>query len=263
VAINLGALSVLLYYRRVQVMQAQQAALEAFSRKLIESQESERKRIAAELHDSLGQSLMVIKNQAAMALREEPGASREHLTQISEAAAHAIDEVRSIAYALRPYQLDRLGLTRAIESMLKKTADASGIRFSSRLDKIDGLLPRESEVSLYRIVQEGVNNIVRHAGATEARVEIFRDSTSVSIAVQDNGGGFVFDPSHTGLGLISITERARLLGGSSQIVSAPGAGSSIAVRIILEGNEHERADHGPYRRRSSDLSKGIIASSGS
>ena len=262
VAINLVAVCALLYYRRIQMWKAKQVALEAFSRSLIESQEAERKRIATELHDSLGQELMVIKNQAALALREAPVATRERLDGISVAASQAIEEVRSIAYALRPFQLDRLGLTRAVESMLAKISGSSGIRFTRRLDPLDGLFPRESEISLYRIVQEGVNNVVRHSEATEARVEIHRDSDSVSITIADNGRGFAFDPGQTGLGLIGITERARLLGGTSRIISSPGAGTNITIRIGCEGDKHERRDHGPDRRRSSDLSKRSVASGG-
>ncbi|HEY1338132.1 MAG TPA: sensor histidine kinase, partial [Bryobacteraceae bacterium] len=225
-------------------------------------QEAERKRIASELHDSLGQSLMVIKNQALMALRQDPGAAGEYLEGISSTASQAIDEVRAIAYALRPYQLDRLGLKRAVESMLQRVADSTGVRVTSKVDPIDDVFPKESEISLFRIVQEGINNIVRHSGATEAAVEIYRDSNTVSITIADNGNGFAFDPGQTGLGLIGITERARLLGGTSQIVSAPGAGTSITIRIRCAGEKDGRRSDGAGGRRSSDLSEGAVAGSG-
>jgi signal transduction histidine kinase len=262
VALNLAAIAALLYYRRVHTLKAKQAALEAFSRKLIDSQEVERKRIATELHDSLGQSLMVIKNQALVALRQNPGASRDCLEEISATASQAIDEVRAIAYALRPYQLDRLGLKRAVESMLKKVSDSTGLQFTSRLDPLDDVLAKDSEISLYRIVQEGVNNILRHSKATMAEVEIHRDVDFVSITIADNGVGFAFDPGQTGLGLAGITERARLLGGTSQIVSAPGAGTSITIRIHCGGAKDGRRSDGAGGRRSSDLSEGAVAGSG-
>lgn len=240
VAINSGAIVAQMYYQHSQRLKAKRLALEAFSRRLMESQEAERKRIASELHDSLGQNLMVIKNQALMALREDPSTVRDHLTEISATASQAIAEVRTIAYGLRPYQLDRLGLTRAVESLVKRTSESSGIGFSTRLDPVDSLFDQESKTSIYRILQEGVNNVVRHSAARKASVEMFHEAQTLSIKITDDGIGFNFDPDHAGLGLLGIQERVLLLGGTSQIVSAPGAGTSITISIGCNGGKHER-----------------------
>jgi signal transduction histidine kinase len=128
---------------------------------LLESQEAERKRIAAELHDSLGQNLLIIKNRALMGLmpQEMPDSTREQLDEISSVSSQAIDEVREIAYNLRPYQIDRLGLTRAIESMIKKIAVSSGIHFTTDVAQLKGVFSKDAEISLYRIVQECLNNM--------------------------------------------------------------------------------------------------------
>ncbi len=241
-ALGVVGLAVLVYEYRVMRLKKARAAQEAFSRQLIESQERERKRIAAELHDSLGQSLAIIKNRAALSLSQPEDHERaiEQLDEISTAAVYAIDEVREIAYNLRPYQLDRLGLTRALEAMLKKTADSNNIKFLLAIDEIDGVFEKESEINLYRIVQESVGNILKHADATEARVSIKKGEREVLITIQDNGKGFQTDASplreagRGGFGLFGIAERVRMMGGRHVITSSPGAGTTVTVRFDLK-----------------------------
>ena len=241
VIVAVTGLALLYYQRRVAALRRAQALQEAFSRQLIESQENERKRIAAELHDSIGQSLLVIKNQAVLgqADAQDPAAAREQFDDISSAASGAIEEVRSIAHNLRPYQLDRLGLTMAIKSIVNKLSDSSTTRFSADVDNIDGLLSPEGEINLYRIVQESVNNIVKHSEATEARIAIKREDNLVDICIEDNGRGFGGDDTtqankrHCGFGLIGISERARILRGKCTIRSAPGRGTRISVSLQL------------------------------
>jgi signal transduction histidine kinase len=257
VGLNFACVSGLLYYGHLQGVKSKQAALEAFSRRLIESQEAERKRIASELHDSLGQELLVIKNQALLCLRDsaKDNEARAHLSAILAAASSGIEEVRAIAYALRPYQLDRLGLTRALDSMLRKVGASSGIQFTVTLDPIDGVFSKDSEISFYRIVQESVSNIVRHSQATEARVELHRNGDEVALTIADNGKGFSVGAEPGGFGLIGITERVRLLGGAAGIQSTPGAGTSIGIRVHHSGGANERTSRGSARRRPSDFSK--------
>lgn len=165
---------------------------QTFSRRLIESQEQERKRISAELHDSLGQQLLVIKNWAMIGLGMLPGdaRSRESLDEISTAASQAIDEVRRVIYDLRPYQIDVIGLANTIHFMIEKVATASGIEFKVELGEIDDLFGYDEQITIYRIVQECVNNIVKHSQASSARVAIERSEWSLSLIVEDNGCGF-------------------------------------------------------------------------
>jgi signal transduction histidine kinase len=259
--LNAAGIGGLVYYRRHRALRTKQLMLEAFSQRLLDSQEKERKRIASELHDSLGQELLVIKSQAALGLREaaENSPAKHRLAAISAAAGEAIEEVRSIAYALRPYQLDRLGFTRAVDAMIRQVASPSGIRFTTRLEPIDGVFSRDAEVSLYRIVQESVSNIVRHSRATDATVELLRRPEWIELNISDNGTGFVVEADMTGLGVIGIMERARLLGGTAHIDSLPSAGTRITVRIRCHGEKPDGRDHDSGRRRPSDLSKRVGA----
>ncbi|HZS45943.1 MAG TPA: two-component regulator propeller domain-containing protein [Blastocatellia bacterium] len=227
----------LIYQQRVLKLQHERAAQEEFSRRLIESQESERKRIAAELHDSLGQSLAIIKNHALFGLQgpADLELTREQLKQISDHSGHAIDEVKEISYNLRPYLLDRLGLTKAIESMLGRVAEASGIDFSVELDNVDGIFPPDEEINFYRIIQESVNNIVKHSCAGSAAIKLKIENSAIRVTIQDNGRGFspTSVEARPGFGLIGIAERVRMLGGRHIIDSTPGQGTSIAIVIDL------------------------------
>lgn len=222
-------------YRVAQLKRAN-ALQHAFSRQLIASQESERKRIAAELHDSLGQHLVVIKNLALMFLNGGNTGASQQIEDISAEASQALGQVREISYNLRPYQLDRLGLTKAVEAIVKKASAASPICFTARIDGIDGLFPKEFEINFYRIVQECVNNVIKHSRATEASIMVQRRNGSILLTISDDGQGFAPDAAspdhlHGGFGLIGISERARLLGGKSIIQSAPGQGTTISIEI--------------------------------
>ena len=210
----------------------------AFSRKVLERLEEERQRIAANLHDSLGQMLLVINSQAIWASQgapEEPG-WREHLAEIGSATCQAIEEVRRITHGLRPYQLDRLGLTLAIRALVGRASENNPVVFASRVEDIDNLFAKEDEIHVYRIVQEVVSNIIRHSGATEAAVVIKKRPTSISLSIRDNGKGFdaarLFNQPHeVGYGLSGIAERVRILGGTLAIDSRPGEGTNAAVEI--------------------------------
>jgi signal transduction histidine kinase/ligand-binding sensor domain-containing protein len=244
-AITVVATGVLLAYRRrILQLQRDQLAQEAFSRRLIESQEQERKRIAAELHDSLGQNLLIIKNRALLGrvVLEKNGAVGEQFDEISESASQAIDEVREIAYNLRPHHLDRLGLTKTLEIMIDRAAAASSISFTSRIDDLDGALSKPSESNLYRIVQECINNILRHSQATESEIDIQRNEHGAQIRISDNGRGFSVDTTetttHRGFGLTGISERVRLLGGTLSVQSGAGQGTRITIKLPLH---NERA----------------------
>jgi signal transduction histidine kinase len=211
---------------------------QAFTHQLISRQESERERIAAELHDSIGQRLAIIKNLAVMF-----GANQQHgatgpaqLQEISSESSQAIREIRDIAYNLRPYQLDQLGLTKAIEAMLRKASQASGIAFAPALDPLEGRFPAESEISFYRIVQEAVNNILKHSSATQVEITALAGDGKVNLRIHDNGKGFprpfkTGEPFPEGFGLRGISERAEILGGEISIESAPGNGTTVSIEF--------------------------------
>jgi signal transduction histidine kinase/streptogramin lyase len=235
----------LLYRRRVGRLERARAAQEAFSKQLIESQENERKRIAAELHDSLGQDLLIIKNRAALGLKllGDDDRAREQIEQIAGTASQAITEVRQIAYNLRPYHLDEIGLTQSLEELVERVANASPIKFASGIDNINDLCPKDSAINLYRIVQEGLNNVVKHSGASEASLLVRRNAREIEVAIEDNGKGFVTAGGaakrRAGFGLTGLSERARILGGTLTVESAPGRGTTVRLRLPVQDGQHE------------------------
>jgi signal transduction histidine kinase/ligand-binding sensor domain-containing protein len=219
------------YELRIHQHKKARTAQELFARRLIESQEQERKRVAGELHDSLGQSLQVIKGRAQLGLNRPADASESarQFDEISTAASQAIQEVRAISHALRPAELDQLGLAKAIEWMGEKAGATSATRFGCEVDTV--ALSPEIEISLYRIAQEAINNVLKHAHATETILELKREAGSVRFSIFDNGHGFVRPMGSDGHGLVGIAERVRLLGGKFDLQSAPGKGTRLTVTI--------------------------------
>ncbi len=223
------------YRRRIGALQKANFAKETFARQLIDSQENERRRIAAELHDSLGQSLILIKNWALLGLRAEQKqtSAKGNLVEISETASDAIKEVREIAYNLGPFQLERLGLKNTIIEMIQKVGDSSTIKFTSEIDEIDGIFAKDSEVNIFRIVQEAINNIVKHSAANAANLRIEKEVSQIILTISDDGKGFFAETSdkNRGFGLLGMNERVNLLKGEFSIKSE--AGSGTIVRVVL------------------------------
>lgn len=234
-AFTIAGLAALVMRGRLIQLKRRQAEREAFARQLIESQEGERKRLARELHDSLAQSLLIVKNWALVGLSSlaQDNPAREHLNEISETTSLALAEVREIAHNLRPPQLERLGLTSTIKEMVQHVSNSSDIEFIAEIDNIDGLLSKESEINLFRVVQECVNNVLKHSAATKAWVLIKRTANGAWIICKDNGKGF--DPEarsgRSGMGLSSVAERVRMIGGKYTVESALRKGATIQVVI--------------------------------
>jgi signal transduction histidine kinase/ligand-binding sensor domain-containing protein len=235
--VSVFGIGFLIYRRRVSQLEREKKAQETLSRRLIESQENERKRLAGELHDSLSQNLVIIKNRAMMSLSERDNIDHafEQMEEIAEAAVESLAEVREIAANLRPFQIDRLGLTKAIQSLIRK-ATSPNFQITAQIDNIDGLLVPEMQINLYRILQESLNNILKHSKATEATVMIEKTDKTINIEIRDNGRGF--DPvsrdsenAEGGFGLTGMIERARILGSVLVIESTPGKGTAIRFQI--------------------------------
>jgi len=246
--LSIGGIAYSINHRRITSLKDAQAAQEAFSRQLIDSQEHERKRIAAELHDGLGQNLLIIKNRALLGLSapEDTVELREQFEQISSITSQTLNEVREISYNLRPYQIDQLGLTKAISVMLKKVAQSAGLQLTSEVDQLDDLFAAKEEINFYRVVQEAFNNVVKHSSATEALVTIKREGKTIVLTVQDNGCGFASEAAalaesrQGGFGLVGIAERARMLGGKFIIKSVPGEGTTITLIIDFGDARHAK-----------------------
>jgi len=223
-----------IYRYRVGELNRRNLAQETFARQLIESQEAERKRIAQEIHDGLGQSLLIIKNRASMGrtaeLREKVD---EQFDEIGESVTDALAEVRVIARNLRPLHLERLGMTATLEEMVEQLDEASDIEINYDIENIDGMLSPADEMNLYRIVQECLNNVIKHSQADKAGVTVALDGQNIVVTVRDNGRGFDREASQTshGLGLNGMAERARILGGSYAIETEIGSGTTVSVHI--------------------------------
>ncbi len=224
--------------------QAQADALvarEEFTQRLISAQEQERKRLGGELHDSLGQNLSVIKNRIQLALSAPDLhlAAVNQLEAASKIVADTITQVRNLAHRLRPLPIEQFHLTDCLETLVQEMAESSGIHFDRRLENVDDLFPGEQATMVYRILQEALNNLVKHSRASVATVTVERDLRIVRLRIEDNGCGFdkstVFGPRkiRTGIGLTSIDERVRMLGGSLIINSGPGQGTVLLMEIPL------------------------------
>jgi signal transduction histidine kinase/ligand-binding sensor domain-containing protein len=246
VTLGLIGLMTLAYRMRALHWARVHAAQEAFSQQLLASQEAERQRIAAELHDSLGQSLLIIKNRAVIALSSFPDqvSAKDQLEEISAGASQAVDEVREISYNLRSYQLDRFGLTKTLQALCMRASKISGIQFTADVQTIDDLFSKDTESSIYRIVQEAVNNIIKHSQAQEAGLAVFQRDGELHMRIHDNGQGFQpaqsnpAEPKLGGFGLIGMSERVRMLKGTCNIMSAPGKGTAITIRFPVVERLH-------------------------
>ncbi len=224
------------YFKKTKQFEKEKEAQEIFSRNLIQSVESDRKRIARELHDGLGQNLLIIKNKAHFNYIEpEYKKLLAESKSIEALALESINEIREIAYNLHPHQIDRLGITKAIESMIMKISPGTKIKFTYFLDNIDDIIPKEIAINFFRIVQEAVNNIINHSGALNASILIIRRDGIVELNIEDDGKGFNINEavSKRSLGIASLFERAKILRGELNIESNNGSGT--LVRLILKG----------------------------
>ena len=224
--------------RRIGRLRREHARQRAYARQLLDTQEQERRRISNELHDSLGQTLFMIRQRARTPDGAVAGGQDEDpLDAIDHLASRAYEEMKEIAYNLRPYHLDKIGLTRTIEGMVRRVSGACGLEITADLDNVDDLFSADAQIDVYRIIQEGVSNMVRHAAATEASVSIRRHAQGAELRIRDNGVGFAPDEERQGMngpghvGLTNLRERARTLNGVVTIHSRPGHGTTLLVRV--------------------------------
>ena len=205
-----------------------------FSQQLIGSQESERKRVAAELHDSLGQSLGMVKNKVLMIKRdtEKPELREKQIRDLEEMVTEAIQEVRNISYNLRPLHLELLGITQSLRSLLEDVIETGMIEVETDIQNFDNILSKSNEMNVFRIVQECFNNILKHAQATAARIQISKTDAMITIRIEDNGVGI--GPASTGkggFGMIGIRERLNILNGQIEILENKPSGTIIDIQI--------------------------------
>ncbi len=214
--------------------------IKALPQKIIQAQEQECNRIARDLHDDLGQSLATLKMLIQSAWMVESMGSRvkkikPEQQKIIDYLNSIIEKSRYLATRLRPSTLDVLGLTSALEAMLKEMG-SKGLKIDFRHPGLDDLRFKAEPINLFRIIQEAMTNIVKHAGATQVQIKMTKAKGVLSITIKDNGRGFVFTGPSSGLGLTTMQERAKLLGGTIGIHSQPKKGTTLSIDIpVNEG----------------------------
>jgi PAS domain S-box-containing protein len=207
--------------------------LRELSRRLRAAHEEERARIARELHDQIGQALTAIKLNLQAIGRS--GAAGPHGTTLAdgvELVDRALQQVRSLSFELRPAMLDDLGLAAALRAFARKQASAAGLALGLRISpRLQGA-PKDVETACFRIAQEAVTNVVRHAHARRLDVTLRRTDGTLELAVQDDGAGIPDAlAAFAGLGLLSMRERAEAVGGGLEVASVPGGGTVVRARF--------------------------------
>jgi signal transduction histidine kinase len=195
-----------------------------FSRDLIKAIDSERRNIARELHDGLGQGLLAIKS---MVNRVDNSEIKSASTSIIR---NLISDIRNMARNMHPQQIENLGFSTALETMLTETITPAGSKLNLQLEDVSGKLSMDQELHLYRIAQECASNIVRHADAEQVDVKLRHKEGTISLTICDNGKG-LGNQNKDGLGIFSIHERAAIIGATAAYSEAQGGGTVVTIEV--------------------------------
>ena len=209
--------------------------LERLSSRLVDAQEEERRSISRELHDEVGQSLgalLVDLGRLSTNLPSDSSQIRERIDHMKSLTERTVSTVRDIALLLRPSMLDDLGLVAALEWQGREVSRRSSMEVAVESSNVSDDLPDEYKICVYRLVQEALNNAVRHSQARNAKVRVTGGASGIEIEVSDDGRGF--DPQRTrGLGILGMEERVKRLGGSLAVKSSPGQGTVVRAELPL------------------------------
>ncbi|CAN5903138.1 hypothetical protein BH11BAC7_BH11BAC7_13080 [soil metagenome] len=211
--------------------------LKEYSQNLITTIEEERQRLAIDIHDSLGQNLLVIRNRILLTQKQKKVSAEveEELDLLLHATSETLDELRTISHNLRPPILNAMGLTASIHSLVDKIKAAAPLDIKLNIDEsIDGVLLKNLEINVYRILQESFSNVIKHANASLVMIDINVRDNILLISFADNGMGFNPGSILKGQGVAGIKERVALLNGSLEINSTPLAGTELCIRITLK-----------------------------
>lgn len=225
--------------RETELRAAVEGDLTQVLRRTVEDQETERQRIARELHDTLGQSLTMLQLGLQAIGQEVPASERlqQRLTGMKNLATNLGRDVNRLATEIRPTSIDDLGIQKAIESLLESWSENTSLRYYLHLSPRELRLPKAVETTLYRVLQEVLTNVVRHAEASKVGVILNVVNGHVTMIVEDDGRGFRADTEERAgspamrLGLLGIRERLALVGGSLEIESSPACGATVFIRI--------------------------------
>ena len=201
-------------------------------RRVVETQELERRRLARELHDETGQALAsILLGLKALEERTDEEDARSSIEELRELVVATLQDVRRLAVELRPSALDDFGLVAALERLAASFAEQSGLSVDFQAALAGDRLPEEAETALYRIVQESLTNVVKHAQAQRVSILLTRTNGTVKAVVEDDGKGFDPEKTASGFGLVGMRERLALLGGRLEVESTGGAGTTVAAQV--------------------------------
>jgi two-component system sensor histidine kinase DegS len=215
------------------------SAEQLISKKMFDARESEKKKMAKELHDGLQQELHVITFELKQ-LSKKTFTPKEEMENLAEKINETIEEVRRISYALYPNQLEKLGLRKAILGIANNLADTSDVYFTIKIDEeFEKSLNLDAAIQIYRIIQELFNNVVKHSEAQRANLTMNTDKAYFYIYVSDDGQGFInnnlrMSRFRNGLGLNSIQDRLKLMNGKMEIKSQLGKGTEVKIQIPVK-----------------------------
>ncbi len=206
---------------------------------MIDGQELERLRLSRELHDGLGQSILAVKLRLERCANAPAEKAREIMEEVDILIANIINEIRNISNNLMPAELSQLGLTEALKKLCRDMSKSSGIEFIFTSSEIPGDINEKINTYLYRISQEGLNNIVKHSDASRGKISLAYLDSILVLSISDNGRGFnnSKDRKLCGNGISNMNERVHLLGGEFKLHSEPGDGTKIDIRIRLENKD--------------------------
>ena len=234
--------------RLLQRLEETERRFRAISRGVLRAQEAERSRISRDLHDGVGQSLTALKMQLDLLARDaERSASplAQRVAALREVADAALQEIRQISHAIRPQILDNLGLVPTLRWLVRTFETRTGIRASLACEQLRHGRDPDVETLLYRITQESLTNVTKHARASRVSVDLREERGALWLRIEDDGAGF--DPGaiearqhDVGFGMQSMRDRVRLFGGRFAVRSAPGAGTIVEVAVPADG-AHEVA----------------------
>lgn len=231
-------LFVLLFYKAYVHFRNIEIEKQKLVNKFIQQQDENYRRVASELHDSLGQNLIVLNNDIMKILDFYPVDSKEfeEFNKINVLLSEAVDELRYISSNLYPNKIEKLGLKKAIESMAENAFGSSTIKLNLSVGEIDKIFSQDIELNLFRIIQECINNILKHSNAAEANINIHFYSGNMVAEITDNGIGFETKKlsGKPGLGFDNVNYRTFFCGGSIKISSKPNNGTKIKLVIPLK-----------------------------
>lgn len=237
------SISGILFYSRQKVKQENQLQEEVIKERekgleaVITATEEERKRIAKDLHDGIGQQLSGLKlawQKLSSDLQPKASQEAERMDELGDILDETCSEVRSISHQMMPKALSEMGLVPAIDDMLRKSIGPTEIQYRFEHFKAEGRFKESIEIGLYRICQELINNVIKHSGATELSVQLFRNKDHLVMVVEDNGKGFDMAKSADGIGLMNISGRLNSVHGDVNYEPSPGSGTVATIRVPVQ-----------------------------